>query len=137
MKVRERQKGDDETLDTLMHKLHPDLPPDQLVPFDLFKAETKVFVSEEEGKIIGFVWVTFVEYGLSRIGYIEELFVGEGYRNKNTGRSLVNKVRDYFKGKRAEVIFISVSIEDKESLTFYKKLGAKKCKGYWLFMGVE
>lgn len=133
MRIRPQRVNDQKQISKLYYKLHSEIKEQKDVPTKVFKASNKLFVAEEKNEIVGFVWVTFYQYGDNKVGYIEELYVDEKFRNKGTGGTLVNKAISYLRGFQTNVVFVSVSTEDQNSIGFYKELRFKKCRGDWLF----
>lgn len=97
-------------------------------------AKNLVFIAEESGEVIGFVWGTFVSYGISKYGYIEELFVKEEYRRKHLGTQLVKRLLEGYKKLGVWALFVMTREADADVQAFYKSLGFKKSKGLWLYM---
>lgn len=137
LKVDVVNKNDKKEVGRLYYQLHPEFRKKKPLSLKNFKAKNKIFVAREKGKVIGFIWVTFIQYGFSKMGYIEELYVEKEKRRKAVGSQLVNKALDFFRKLDTEVIFLSVSKEDKKAIGFYEKLEFNKCQGYWLYRGLE
>lgn len=134
MTIRKAQVKDKKEISGLYYQLYPEHKgAKKLIPIQNFRAKNLLFVAEEENKIIGFVWGTFINYGISRYGYIEELFVNKKFRGKKIGTFLVKRILEEFKKLKVWALFVSLSKEDKMVLNFYKKLGFKPCRGSWLY----
>jgi ribosomal protein S18 acetylase RimI-like enzyme len=133
MRIRVAQPKDKQAVSQLYYKLHPEIKGKKSPPISKFKAGSTILVAEKKNKIAGFIWITFVQYGISKIGYIEELYIDKEWRRKKIGTHLVNKAIAYLKQLKTDVVFVSVSLEKKEALKFYERLRFGKCKGYWLY----
>lgn len=134
MIIREAQLKDKREISDLYYQLYPEHKgPKKLIPTQNFQAKNLLFVAEEENRIVGFVWGTFINYGISRYGYIEELFVNKKFRGRDIGIFLVKKIVEEFKKLKVWALFVS-SAEDTVALSFYKKIGFKSCRGHWLYL---
>lgn len=131
IKIRDAEKKDKDKISELFYKLNSDIKTRKTVQLDKFRAQDKIFIAEENKKIVGFIWVCYIWYGISSAGYIENLYIEKKYRERDIGRQLVNHALKYFRRLKIKVI-IAVSV-GKKRLRFYDKLGFKKSRGYWLY----
>lgn len=92
------------------------------------KQLTCVFVAIINDKIIGFVSASVNNYN---IGYIEDIFVKEEYRNMKIGSKLFCKILKWFDENEIRKIELHVSTGNESVLEFYAKFGFKKT-GYTL-----
>ncbi|MHA1274903.1 MAG: GNAT family N-acetyltransferase [Promethearchaeota archaeon] len=99
MKNREAEKKDESQFTKLYFKLYPEIVETNLKNIPLNKAEYKniLLIAEENRKIIGFIWGNFISFGVSRYGYIDDLFVDENYRNQRVASKLIASIKEQFK----------------------------------------
>lgn len=102
---------------------------------DLLKKVTerggKIFVAEEGEKIVGFVAGVFDEQSdLDKLGHkvmkygdILDLFVEEEFRGTGIGKELMNKMEDYFRSQKCDVVVIEVFGPNNKAHQFYEQLG--------------
>lgn len=132
LKINVANRNDREEVERLYCQLHPEFRKEKPLSLKNFKAKNKVFVARDKNKVVGFIWITFIQYGFSKVGYIEELYVEKEKRQRGIGAQLVGKALDLFRELNTRAIFVSVSREDRKAIGFYKKLKFDKCQGYWL-----
>jgi ribosomal protein S18 acetylase RimI-like enzyme len=96
--------------------------------------KTIVLVAEIDKEVVGFCWANFVKFGLSKFGYIEDLFVDKKFRNKGIGTSLVKKAMKEMKKMKVNAVFVATGKKNKKSIKIYKSLGFKQDKNYWLWL---
>ena len=79
------------------------------------------------GLIMGYVRVydkyDYLDYKCPKSGEVSELIVSKRARNSGIGKSLMNKMEQYFKSINCEYIFIDVFGYNKNAIEFYKKQG--------------
>jgi len=131
MKIRNVTKRDQKKITELYHQLYPERKQKRTIPIKKFNAKSFILVAEEKKKIVGFTWVTFISYGISRFGYIEELFVKKDFRNRGIGTSLVKKTMKKMKKLKVDALFVTTGRKNKNAIKLYKDLGFKITKGYW------
>jgi len=135
MTIRKAQAKDKKAISDLYYQLYPrHKGPKKLIPIEKFQAKSLLFVAEKNNKVVGFIWGTFINYGISRYGYIDELFVKQEFRGKEIGSSLIKRILEEFKKLKAWSLFVSIEKRDKKVLSFYRKLGFKPCKGFWFYL---
>jgi ribosomal protein S18 acetylase RimI-like enzyme len=135
-KIRNSNLKDKKKITELYYELYPKrkkILKNKLIPIQNFNTKTIVFIAEENKKVVGFCWANFIEYGLSKFGYIEELFVRKDYRNKGIGRTLVKEMQKKFKKLKVDALFVTTEKDNIEAMKLYKKLDFKICKGPWFF----
>lgn len=138
MEIRKAQSKDKKAISDLYFRLYPKHKGNrQFIPIKNFQAKNLLFVAEENGEAVGFIWGTFINYGISRYGYIDELFIKPRFRRKKIGTSLVKKVFTEFKKLKTWALFVSTDKGDKTAQFFYRKLGFKTCRGPWFYMELE
>ena len=134
MRIRKAEPEDKRAISDLYYRLYPKHKgPKKIIPIEVLEAKSLLFLAEEKKKPVGFVWGTFINYGISRYGYIDELFVNEKFRKRGIGTSLIKTILEEFKKLKAWSVFVSTSEENKWVRTFYNKFGFKLCKGPWLY----
>ena len=135
MTVRKAQAKDKKDISDLYYQLYSrHKGPKKLIPIEKFQAKNLLFVAEENNNIMGFIWGTFINYGISRYGYIDELFVKQKFRRKGVGTSLMKRMLEEFKKLKVWSLFVSIEKRDKKALSFYRKLGFKPSKGLWFYL---
>jgi len=136
MKIRKAEPKDKKAISELYYQLYPEHKgPKEIIPIEVLEAKSLLFLAEEKKKPIGFVWGTFINYGISKYGYIDELFVEKEFRRQGIGTSLVKTILELeeLKKLKAWAIFISTSEGNMQVRTFYNKFGFRLCKGPWLY----
>jgi N-acetylglutamate synthase-like GNAT family acetyltransferase len=129
MKITEARQVDFNRITDLYYKLYPNRKTAKLTAVRSPIVKSKVLVAKESKRVDGFILATFVSYGKSKFGYIEELIVDEKARGKQIGSKLVKRILSWEKELGAEVVFVITE----EAMEFYKKLGFKYTKNYtWL-----
>lgn len=127
--IRPALPGDTAALERLLRQLHPDQP----VTFrcDQIRQGARSFVATEADVVVGFALATFVDYGLSSYGMIEELVVDTARRGRGVGTALLTACREWLTEQRIEVVFVSALDEAAEA--FYRRCGFVLCHGAWLY----
>jgi len=96
---------------------------------DLSSEWRAVFIAVEYGKIIGMalgkIFRSMHILGHERTGYISNVYVKKGFRNKGLGEKLADTLIDWFKSKDATALTLEVYGSNKAALDFYRKLGFK------------
>lgn len=93
--------------------------------------EGVIYIAEEDSLIIGFIagivqrqTEDLVQLQMpSTPGRVIELYVKPEHRGKNIGKTLLQKMEDYFRKKGCNVINIEVFQPNKNAYNFYKSLG--------------
>ena len=97
---------------------------------DFKNSKTKIFVSEVEGKIVGYVNCSLQEKNpytkTKKKGEINDLFVLEKYRKQGIGKALINETISFFKSNNVKNISISVNSNNIPTLKVYEKFGFKE-----------
>ena len=90
MIIRETNSDDSIELTKMYRKLYDDdFSLDSIIPIGKNQFLSKIFFAQEENKVIGFIWVNYIEYGEAKYGYLEELYVKPTFRNIGYGSMLV------------------------------------------------
>ncbi len=102
---------------------------------DVKNMNGKVFVSEEDGQVVGFIQGVIIEhrkgddeiYDLShkpsKDGWIGLLFVKPEFRGSGVGRELLDKMKDYFKSEECTSIRLLVLSDNIRTVNVYEKSG--------------
>jgi ribosomal protein S18 acetylase RimI-like enzyme len=92
--------------------------------------ESVFFVSKDESnKIVGFIQGTIHQrknHKLSKLGYIDELFVQESTRGKGVAKNLFSELEFVFKNQGCDHITTHTDIENSLSQQFYLQAGMRK-----------
>ena len=94
--------------------------------FSLLKlrGDTKTFVAEEHGNIIGCICVSlqqvFVDGEIYPLQYVGDFKVLEEYRNQGIGLQLCNEVAEYALSQNADLAFLNVSKGNTKPVSFFK-----------------
>jgi len=101
--------------------------------FEYFKAELRkknssVFIAEDK-KPIGIIIATYFQplriSKFTRKGYVSNLYVKKKYRNKGTGKKLLDISLKWLKENNVKYISLEIHLENKKALKFYRDLGFK------------
>ena len=120
---------DEDNLDNL----HPEYR-EKIAILDLEEIKNnngKCYLAIEEEKVIGLIMgyaitydkYDYLDYKCPKSGEVSELIVSKRARNSGIGKSLMNKMEQYFKSINCEYIFIDVFGYNKNAIEFYKKQG--------------
>jgi ribosomal protein S18 acetylase RimI-like enzyme len=88
-----------------------------------------LLVAESEGNIVGYIWGSIHErknHALSKLGYIDELYVDNNSRGQNVGQSLMKAIIKVFKQKGCNHVTTLTDTENKKAQDFYKSCGMKE-----------
>lgn len=90
--------------------------------------EYKIFVAEENGKIVCSMFICIVPKVPSpnckskSIAYLTKVFTLEEYRNKNIGTEVLNYIKEFLIREKCELLFVWPS---DNSIKYYEKNGFK------------
>jgi ribosomal protein S18 acetylase RimI-like enzyme len=88
------------------------------------RGSTKVFVAEEDDRIIGAICVSlqqvYVGGEIFPLQYIGDFKVAAHYRNQGIGLQLCNEVAAYVISQNADLVFLNVSKGNKKPFSFFK-----------------
>ena len=59
----------------------------------------------------------------SKMGTILQLIITKGYRGRNIGSLLINKMEEYFHAQKCDVIYVGILEPNKRARDFYQKKG--------------
>lgn len=94
--------------------------------FNLLKlrGETRVYVAEEDKKIIGSLCVSmqdvYINKVLTPVNYIGDFKVDPEHRNRGIGMNLTNTVASYLISIDADLVFLNVSKGNNKPFSFFK-----------------
>ncbi|TFF96723.1 MAG: N-acetyltransferase [Promethearchaeota archaeon] len=84
MEIRNATELDKEEFSQLYQKLYSPEgtkpPPQDSLPIENPAFFNLPMVAVEQDTIVGFIWGYVVDFGLKRYGYVEDLYVDEGWR---------------------------------------------------------
>ena len=127
MRIFVANETDYKSITRMYYSLYPDKK--GIKSFDGINFKSKLFIAKENNKSIGFIITTCIYYAESTVGYIEELFVDNNFRNNDIGKKLVRRALRWQRDMHSEVVFVTTD----EAQEFYKKLGFKELrKNSWL-----
>lgn len=102
---------------------------------DVKNMNGKIFVAEENSKVVGFIQGVIIEhkkgedkiYDLShnpsKDGWIGLLFVKPEYRGSGAGQELINKMKEYFKSEGCNSIRLLVLSDNIHAISVYERNG--------------
>jgi ribosomal protein S18 acetylase RimI-like enzyme len=87
------------------------------------------FIAVDNNKIIGFIKGTIQQrknHKLSKLGYVDELFVNDGFRGKGVAESLFLEFEKELKKQGCDHLITHTDFENDLSQRFYLKVGMNK-----------
>lgn len=98
---------------------------------DSLEKEGKIFVAEDEGKLVGFVWVyiekeprdLMYKEPIYTFLYIGDFIVDENFRGKGIGRALLEKAQGYAREKGITQIKLHTSAKNSLAREVYRSMG--------------
>lgn len=95
---------------------------------DTNKMNGEIFLAFKDGEAIGFIQGVIIEknstqYHPCREGWIGLLFVEEKYRSQNIGKTLMNKMCNFFHTKNCDYVKLFCSSQNTDAIDFYQKYG--------------
>ncbi len=101
---------------------------------EIKKAEGIIYVIEVNNKVVGFVAGTVKETRRDPgddckphiTGRVIELFITEKYRGQILGKTLMQKILEYFKSKDCYKVNVEVFAPNKRAYKFYETLGFRE-----------
>jgi ribosomal protein S18 acetylase RimI-like enzyme len=129
VKVREAKIEDLPAIIALMERNNESLGEDLAALFRVENPneEYKLFVAEQDDKIVGFSRVHF--YKWNRSAYVINLLVDMGYRRRGIGTLLLKIMEEFAKEKKARVLMFDTAVDNIPALNLYLKSGFRIC-GY-------
>ena len=97
----------------------------RIIEQQLQRAEDISYVSEIDGRVVGFIISSFVYggFGLEKSAWITNFGVHPDFMAKGIGKSLANELFKVYKRKGIKNIFSSVPWDSVDILSFFKTLG--------------
>ncbi len=141
MRIRKATKKDKGSISELYYKLHPIEEKENkekglLVPIEKSIIKPVLLIAEEKGKIIGFIWAHFIQYGFFKYGTLDELFVEKRFRSQGIGRKLVEEAVRRLQRMKTKMILVGTEKKNKKAVRLYRKVGFKLGKNslwfYWI-----
>ncbi len=103
----------------------------------LFKEPNgKIFVAEKNKKAVGFIYVAFSP-GITKSGWVGEIFVANPLRRKRIGSKLMETGIEWLKQRGARKIELTAFKTNQGALFFYKKHQFKKQPAKFIKLGKE
>jgi len=131
VKIRRAVRKDQKSISKLYNLLYPHKKK-KLLPLKS-RIKSLIYLADVNKQVVGFIWANFIQYGISRFGYIDELFVKKEFRNQGIGRRLVRIVLKDLKKMNTDAVFVTTEKQARTAIDMYKKVGFKKCKGLWFY----
>jgi len=93
-------------------------------------SQTKVFVAEQDGRVVGYVLGVVVDlmpeiFEQETSGFLADIFVEAGYRGQGTGRALVEALAQWFRERRVRYFDWHVAASNAVGRAFWESLGAR------------
>jgi ribosomal protein S18 acetylase RimI-like enzyme len=104
-------------------ELNLELNPDEnetIFRNDIENPKTRVFVSEKEDKILGFVSASFPYW--DRISIIQHLIVKKEHRGHGIGTSLLKEIISLCKSEKMKKVTVQTALWHRKAIQLYKKL---------------
>ncbi|HLV34492.1 MAG TPA: GNAT family N-acetyltransferase [Spirillospora sp.] len=94
-------------------------------------SHTKVFVAEEDGRLVGYVLGVVVDllpemFEQEAGGFLADIFVEEAYRGRGIGRGLVEALVDWFREKGLRHYEWHVAATNYPALSFWAQIGGRQ-----------
>ena len=98
---------------------------------ELEENDGKCYLALDEDKVVGLVMgcipkydeYDYLDYKCPKRGVITELIVSQNVRSKGIGKSLINRMEEYFKSLKCEYVLVDVFAYNKSAINFYEKGG--------------
>ena len=108
----------------------PDMFPDLISKYTpqevyerLSKDENGVFVAEQDGRVVGYVFCDIIKEGNGLTLYIDDLCVDPEVRSCGVGRMLIDRAKEYAKEKNCGFLMLNVWEFNENAVAFYEKYG--------------
>ncbi|MFT4308942.1 MAG: GNAT family N-acetyltransferase [Candidatus Woesearchaeota archaeon] len=85
--------------------------------------KNSMLVALIDDTIVGYVWGSIDILADHKIGRIQELIVTSRYRRRGIGKTLINEMLEYFKGKNCVVCEIGVEAGNTPTIKAYENAG--------------
>ena len=108
----------------------PDMFPDLISKYTpqevyerLSKDENGVFVAEQDGRVVGYVFCDIIKEGNGLTLYIDDLCVDPEVRSRGIGRMLIDRAKEYAAEKNCGFLMLNVWEFNENAVAFYEKYG--------------
>lgn len=93
-------------------------------------SHTRVFVAEEDGRVVGYVLGVVVDllpemFEQEAGGFLADIYVEEGYRGRGIGRALVEALVGWFRDRGLEHFEWHVAASNESGLAFWERIGGR------------
>jgi ribosomal protein S18 acetylase RimI-like enzyme len=93
-------------------------------------SHTRVFVAEEDGRVVGYVLGVVVDllpeiFEQELSGFLADIYVDEAYRGRGIGRDLVAALAAWFRDQGVRYFDWHVAAANQEALAFWEHIGAR------------
>lgn len=93
-------------------------------------SHTRVFVAEEDGRVVGYVLGVVVDllpemFEQEAGGFLADIFVEDTYRGRGIGTALVDTLVEWFRQKGLRHYEWHVAANNTEALAFWEKVGGR------------
>jgi ribosomal protein S18 acetylase RimI-like enzyme len=98
---------------------------EEIAAYEARRAKDASFVAEIDGKIVGYMisYVLSGLFGIEKSAWIVMLGVDPKYMDRGIGKSLAEKVFEFYRNEGITNIFSSVRWDSTDLLSFFKTLG--------------
>jgi GNAT superfamily N-acetyltransferase len=91
-------------------------------------SHTRVFVAEDNGRVVGYVMGVIVDmlpetFSAARSGFLADIYVLPDYRGQGVGRSLVEALRAWLQGRGVTHYEWFVAEKNSDARAFWQKVG--------------
>lgn len=97
----------------------------QLIDEIFRNPDRTLLVAENDGNIVGYILIIYSP-GVTKSGWVGEIFITKDARRKGIGSKLMNTAINWLKQKGSRAIKLTAYKTNKTALTFYKKHEFKK-----------
>src|SRR3989344_6720096 len=84
-----------------------------------------LLIIEEDKNIKGFVIGTLIKNNYQCNTHLDEIYVDKKFRRRGFSKLLLNEFSKWSKLKKAKIVRLCVSVNNKKAMKFYKKIGFK------------
>jgi ribosomal protein S18 acetylase RimI-like enzyme len=83
----------------------------------------KIMVAHVNGMFAGFIWLEEYDEPDGTLGYINNIHVAKGYRNRGIAKRLLSRAEEHFKGRNVKRLQLEVVEGNKTAMSLYVKNG--------------
>jgi ribosomal protein S18 acetylase RimI-like enzyme len=93
-------------------------------------SHTRVFVAEEDGRVVAYVLGVIVDllpeiFEQELSGFLADIYVAEAYRGHGIGRGLVEALATWFQDQGVRYFDWHVAAANQDALAFWESIGAR------------